>query len=229
MGGKFVDYYEVCGLNPDKSREDNYADLLEMHHQAGRKRGADAELELLQLNKAMSIFKNEAPYREFRVEWEQRRRARPQATGESETSQGVEGASQGSFWSVLGKVALKGIETYLENKQSEATQPAQPSPRSGLGSSLSGWWRDSAGNAFHLQHSGNVITVQGVDGYGTVIVEGQGIINGRSIQYQARNLAGQVGRGVFTLSNDGMVIDGQITWWHFNMPTGTFQVRLFRQ
>jgi hypothetical protein len=77
MTTKFDDYYEICGLDPHKSRENNYDALLKVHHEAGKKRGPDAELELLQLNKAMSIFKDVDRYQTFRAEWERRRKPQP--------------------------------------------------------------------------------------------------------------------------------------------------------
>jgi hypothetical protein len=238
MSEQFVDYFEACGLNPSDRREDNYKLLLKAHLKAKDKRGRAGKMEELLLSEAMRIFNEPNRYDEYRAVWERRRQKRPDTTPDKrpqpDTSesgpQETDGAQEG-FWSVLGKVALKGIEYYMENKRSqEAPQSQEATPqRQGLGSSLSGVWRDSAGNPTYVQQSGNVVAVKALDGYGRVFSEGRGIIRGRTIEYEGQNLTGQVGRGVFALSGDGTLIDGQISWWHFNMPVGTFHVCLFRE
>jgi hypothetical protein len=237
MDEKFVDYFEVCGLDPQKSRRENYEDLRKMHHKAGMKSGPAGELEELLLSQAMSIFIDESRYQEFLAEHNRRRKKSEKADQQvkDNTSGDVQQETdvpQEDFWSVLGKVALKGIESYLENKQPQTEQQSgQPrTQRQGLGNSLSGLWRDSgSGGQFRIQQYGNTIRVQGLDGYGQVVVEGQGLISGRTIQYEARNAAGQVGRGEFSISRDVMRIEGNISWWNYNMLAGTFYIRLLRQ
>jgi hypothetical protein len=186
----------------------------------------------------MRVFNEPNLYREYRAVWERRRQKPPDTipdkTPQPDTSESgpqVTGGAQEGFWSLLGKVALKGIEHYVENKHSQkAQQPQEAAPqRQRLGSSLSGVWRDSTGNPTYIQQSGNVVAVKTLDGYGRVFAEGQGIIKGHTIEYEAQNLMGHVGRGVFALSRDAMMIEGQISWWHSNMPAGTFPVCLFRQ
>jgi hypothetical protein len=238
MSEQFVDYFEACGLNPRDSREDNYKLLLKAHLKAKDKRGRAGKMEELLLSEAMRIFNEPNRYDEYRAVWERRRQKSPDTTTENTPQpntgksgpQETDGAQEG-FWSLLGKVALKGIEYYVENKRSqEALQPQEAvSQHQGLGASLSGVWHDSTGNPTYVQQSGNVVAVKTLDGYGRVVSEGRGIIKGRTIEFEAQNLMGQVGRGVFALSGDGMVIEGQISWWHFNMPVGTFHARLFRQ
>lgn len=232
MVERFVDYFEVGGLDPNASRAVNYEAIVKAHRIAATKQGRRGKTDEFLLNEAMEIFKDPDKYEEYRELWEQRRQKPPDAEpdSKSDTDEPERAAiPEGGFWSALGSVAVKGIEAYLENKRSVGAGHAEEQRRPALrADTLTGTWRDAMGNPFHVQQNGRMIAVQGTDAYGNVVVEGRGTLSGRTIQYEARNAGGQTGRGVFTVSRDGHVIDGQISWWQFNMPAGMFHVRLVR-
>lgn len=120
------------------------------------------------------------------------------------------------LWSTLGQTAEHTDEDSLPDEESQAT-------------SLSGMWYDAFGGRYRIQQFESRIEVQGLNTFGQVIMVGQGVIQGDNIQYEARNMAGQNGRGVFTISPDGMKIEGNISWWNYNIPAGTFYIQFFRQ
>jgi len=90
-------------------------------------------------------------------------------------------------------------------------------------------WYDAFGGRYRIQQLGNSVEVQGLDPYGQVVMVGKGVIQENNLQYEARNMAGQIGRGLFTVSPDGMKIEGNISWWNYNTPAGTFYIQFFRQ
>jgi hypothetical protein len=235
MGERFVDYFELGELEPDDSRQENYDRLVEAHREAAKKRGTRGRTDAALLTEAMEIFRDEDKYARYRAMWERRQHKdeepEREATREPEARAEPMGTSQkDSFLSVLGSAALKGLQSYLETKQSQQPDQTERLPQSDrvTSSSLTGVWRDGGGNTFQVEQSGNVIAVQGRDIFGNVVLDGRGVLTGRVIQYEARNAMGQTGRGVFKVSRNGQVIEGQVAWWHFNAPVGAARIRLVR-
>ncbi|WP_328473601.1 hypothetical protein OHA21_12935 [Actinoplanes sp. NBC_00393] len=216
MPDYFIDYYELGELDADQSRETNYQRLKAAHEKARAKRGHRGAVEAGLLTEAMKIFNDPEKYAQYRAVWEQRRHGTPPVAEPA--------AEDKPLWSVLGTLAAKGLQTYLENKK----QAQAEAPRLAPASSLSGLWRDSTGTLVQIEQNDTFLRVSGTDGFGQPVFTGEGQLRGRRIDYAGRNAAGQVANGVLEVARNGKVITGRLVWSQFNYPVGMTMVRLVR-
>jgi hypothetical protein len=227
MRQRFVDYFELGGLDPDSPREKNYKRLVEEHRKGSTRRSDRGRTDQLLLTEAMAVFGDPVKYREYRAAWEQRQHrdeteipSPPPADDQPPSTE----PAKGNLWSVLGSAALKAVSTYVENKQRTAADPAQQLPRQGDSSrsSLTGLWRDALGVAIYIEQRGNRIALQQRDAFGNVVFAGEGVVARRTIQFVGGNAMGHVAQGVLQVERNGQVINGHLTWSQFNVP---FQIR----
>jgi hypothetical protein len=210
MARSFVDYFELGDLDPEASREANYHKLTERHAKASTQKGKEGKRNMPLLSEAMEVFNNEKTYAEYRAVWERRRHREPEPEP-VETTSDTEPHRPG-LGSLLGSLAAKGLQAYLENRTSA---PA----------SLSGVWRDQTGTVVRVEQLGNRLEILATDTFGRIQSQGVGRLTGQEIRYQARNPAGQVGNGVFRVNREGTVIEGTVTWFP---PPATYALRLVR-
>jgi hypothetical protein len=228
MPDYFIDYFELGELDPDLPRETNYQRLKAAHDKARVKRGHRGAIETGLLTEAMKIFNDQAGYARYRATWEQRRHdARPPEPAVEPPEPAAQEKQEQNVWSVLGTLAAKGLKTYLETKQAQDGQQSTPR-RLDSASSLSGVWRDNAGNLVHIEQNDSYLRVNGTDGFGQPVFAGEGQLRGRRIDYAGRNAVGQISRGVLEVSRNGKVIAGRLVWSQFNFPVGMTMVRLER-
>jgi hypothetical protein len=210
MASAFIDYFELGGLDPDATRKANYGKLKEKHAEASTQRSNQARLKAMMLSEAMDVFKHEEKYAEYRALWERRQHRAPvESTSDSVPDTETRPPGLGSL---LGSLAARGIQSYLENRRS-----APPS--------LAGVWRDQTGTVVRVEQLGNRLEILATDVFGRIQSQGVGTLIGQEIRYQARNPAGQVGNGVFRVNREGTVIEGTVTWFP---PPAAFALRLVR-
>jgi hypothetical protein len=133
------------------------------------------------------------------------------------SSRPSEGLPQKGLKAMLLEMGASAIKSAIENR----ANPAQ--------AGLTGLWRDNFGCYLQVRQRGNNIAIVVKNGFGYVLSQGTGVIDGNKIVYQARDGVGQFGQGEFWVSPDGTRIEGHISWYSgTNMPTGSSQVVLVR-
>lgn len=226
---RFINYFDYFEIDPDASREENYRLLAEKRLKLGSGPSGQAKLDAQILDEATAKFYDQGKYEVYRKQWEQRQpggaetgtRSQP-AAGRPET-EAAAGSSPKGLKAALLEIGASALKSALERKMSPERAGAGPM------AGLTGAWRDSAGCVLQIQQSGGNIVVVVMNGFGQVVSQGRGVINGSVIDYQARDSAGQFGQGVLRVAPDGSRIEGQITWYNgFNVPTGSGQVYLVR-
>lgn len=216
---RFINYFEFAGLNPDDGQEKNYYLLEKMHREMAGKPAKKAQVQADILNQAMAVFKDPEKYNDFLRQWQQRQPRTPQAGPgvQPDAGQAPAGPPQKGLKAMLIEIGASAIKNALEHRMNHAQ------------GGLTGLWRDNFGCNLQVQQSGNNIAVVVANGLGYVLSEGRGVINGNKIDYQARDGAGQLGKGELWVSPDGSHIEGQISWYNgFNMLMGSSRVYLVR-
>jgi hypothetical protein len=219
---RFIDYFDYAELKPSDTREINYERLKKLHIELKDKRSKDAKLAEDNIGKAMAIFSTPQTYEAYRVRWEQRQAGQAPTAGQTPSA----GPQPKGFKAALLEIGANALKNAIESR-ANATGPGANA--TGPGAGLTGLWRDNMGATLQIRQVGTNISVTVTNGFGQVVAQGRGILNGTRIDYEARDAAGQSGRGVLMVSPDGSRIEGEISWSNgFNMPTGSGRVLLVR-
>lgn len=222
---RFIDYFDYADLDPAATREFNYSRLNKLHIDLKDKHSKDAQLAEEIISKAMAIFRTQEPYDAYRVRWEQRRLGKApqgphdQPAAASAGQKPPAGTPPKSFKAALLEIGANVLKNAVESRVNAT----------GAGAGLTGTWRDNMGATLQVRQVGANVAVTVMNGFGQVVSQGRGILTGQRIDYEARDAAGQSGRGVLMVSPDGRRIEGEISWSNgFNMPAGSGRVLLVR-
>ena len=207
---RFINYFEFAGLDPGAGRETNYELLRKMYDEMSGKPSEKAKTEARIIDQAMDIFKNEQKYQAYLGRWRQRQAANPQPGGAQDGPPPTMGATAVSL-------GLKLLKKALENRMDPARQ------------GMSGRWRDASGCFLMVRRQGGQVVVEGRNGFGYVLFQGQGITAGNQVECQVQNAIGQFGQGRLVLAPDGSHMQGQVDWFNaYGVPVGSSQMYLVR-
>jgi hypothetical protein len=240
---RFIDYFEYADLDPAATREANYELLKRTHLELKDKHSKDAELAKDIVTRAMAVFKSQEAYDAYRARWAQRRpgpgaprdqpAAGPPPAGPAPAGPAPAGRPAKGFKAALLEIGANALRSALENRAAVAGTGAGAAGHgagaAGAGAGLTGTWRDNMGATLQVRQVGADVAITVMNGFGQVVSQGHGILTGTRIEYEARDAAGQSGRGVLMVSSDGHRIEGEITWYNgFGVPAGSGRVLLVR-
>jgi len=212
---RFIDYFDYAELEPSDTREINYERLKKLHVELKDKRSKDAKLAEDNISKAMAIFSTPQTYEAYRIRWEQRQAGKVPSASQKPSA----GTPPKGFKAALLEIGANVLKDAVERRVNAT----------GTGAGLTGTWRDNMGATLQVRQVGANVAVTVMNGFGQVVSQGRGVLTGQRIDYEARDAAGQSGRGVLMVSPDGSRIEGEISWSNgFNMPTGSGRVLLVR-
>jgi hypothetical protein len=173
----------------------------------------------------MAIFRSQETYDAYRVRWQQRQLGKApqgphdQPAAASASQKPSAGTPPKGFKAALLEIGANALKDAIKNR-ANATVP---------GAGLTGIWRDNMGATLQVRQVGANVAITVMNGFGQVVSQGRGVLTGQRIDYEARDAAGQSGRGVLMVSTDGSRIEGEISWSNgFNMPAGSGRVLLVR-
>jgi hypothetical protein len=232
---RYIDYFDYAGLDPAETREANYDRLERTHLGLKDKHSKDADLAKEIVTRAMAIFRTQETYDAYRARWAQRQLSKPsprdqQAAAPASPAPPSESAPAGSppkgIKAALLEIGANALRAAIENRAGAAgSRPGAAAP----GAGLTGTWRDNMGATLQVRQVGASVAITVMNGFGQVVSQGRGTLTDNRIDYEARDAAGQSGRGVLMVSPDGRRIEGEISWSNgFNMPAGSGRVLLVR-
>lgn len=226
---RFINYFEFAGLDPGASRETNYELLRKMYDEMSGKPSEKAKTEARIIDQAMDIFKNEQKYQAYLGRWRQRQAESPQPGSPAQAGSGAQAGSEGqagdsqtgappqTMGATAVSLGLKLLKKALENRMDPARQ------------GMSGRWRDVSGCFLMVRQQGGQVMVEGRNGFGYVLFQGQGITAGSQVECQVQNAIGQFGQGRLVLAPDGSHMQGQVDWFNgYGVPVGSSQMYLVR-
>jgi hypothetical protein len=144
---------------------------------------------------------------------EARRRTEAAEQREREAREKAESSQKPVWQQLLGKLANQVVDNLTAPQQPTSfppndfhdTSPVQPSI------SLTGFWRDSQGIVYQIDHQGNRLAIQAKNPLGVLIVVGEGTVFGQNVQifYQNYFYRSQ-GRANLQVSPDGRSLNGML-------------------
>lgn len=137
-------------------------------------------------------------------------------------------------WQIFGEIAGSVAKTLIERAAQQTPTPPNPaashlddrslSPRPSI--NLTGYWQDTQGVVYWLEHRGNQIAIQAQDPMGRVSVTGRGTVSGSRVQITYQNyFYGSYGQGQLNVSANGWRLDGTIA----DSLSGSYYATFLRQ
>jgi hypothetical protein len=218
MSDDFLDFFELAGLDPTRSREENVEVLKGKIFDLRNKHSTPAETRREIMRGAQALFTNQDAYARYRTEWEQRQARKPQPEPDNgQRAKPEPSQSPPPHQAVrLGSLLANMVSTYLENKAKQSVPQ------------VAGRWQDDLGGWVQFQQYGTVVRALLTDSFGNPTSEGQGAIRGQVIHFTAGSPDGRAAQGKLMVSPDGNTMQGRMVYTMLGMPMGMQDVVLIR-
>ncbi len=218
-----ADYFELFGLSRTASRQTNYDKLQRELLKVNNLHSQKAIVKQGQLKEALAHFQSERSYQDYLAELDIQQikidppktdPSPPPTTGDDDT-----GGLVGEVGSLLLKWGLAAGKAYFDSRRERAEEEQRLAT---LPASIAGQWGMRDGTIFQIQQDGSHVYLRG--NFMGVMIEGQGMLQGRNLALQLRNSMGGGGTAQLTVAANNKRISGTLS-----VPyQGDFPLEMYR-